>query len=125
MTGAPLTLVSRRHVDPPVMLGQSEAQFQQQVLDVARLRGWTLVYHPADNVPRETKSGKRYLQDVKPGFPDLVLVRERIVYAELKTMTGRLSKAQQKWRDGILAAGGDWHLWRPSDIVDIANVHLR
>lgn len=47
------------------------------------------------------------------GFPDLVLVRERIVYAELKTTKGKLSPSQAAWMEALRAAGGEVYLWRP------------
>ena len=45
--------------------------------------------------------------------PDLVLVRDRIVFAEVKSHSGWLSGEQKAWRDRIVFAGGEWHLWRP------------
>ena len=47
------------------------------------------------------------------GWPDLVLVRDRIIYAELKTMKGRLTRAQEEWRDALVFAGATFYLWRP------------
>jgi hypothetical protein len=63
------------------------------------------------------------------GFPDLVLVRPpRLVFVELKTETGKLTRAQEDWMDD-LAMCGAWHnrpppghlgtvietyIWRPS-----------
>lgn len=118
------TTVRRAVGDPPVLLRATETQFQGQVIDVARMRGW-LVYHPPDNVPVTARSGTRYVQNVVPGFPDLCMVRERVVFAELKTTTGRVSKAQREWHDRLRAAGAELHVWRPADIVRVANVVLR
>lgn len=112
MTARPSARVVTRLGDPPVALGQSEAQFQQQVLDVAHLRGWW-THHEYDS-----RRGT-------PGWPDLVLVRERIVYAELKTMRGRVSKEQKDVMARLQAAGAEVYLWRPSDILTIANEVLR
>jgi hypothetical protein len=84
-----------------------EAAFQAQVLDLAGRLGWTH-YHPYDS------------RRSNPGFPDLVLVRDRVIFAELKTQLGRLSSAQAGWRDRLLAAGAEWHLWRPDDLPAIA-----
>ena len=48
------------------------------VVDLARTLGWR-VYHTYDS------------RRSQPGFPDLVLVRERILFLELKSETGKLS----------------------------------
>jgi hypothetical protein len=41
------------------------------------------------------------------------LVRDRILFVELKTLGGRLEPEQKVWRDRIQAAHGEWYLWRP------------
>jgi hypothetical protein len=98
---APAREVLDRHV--------TEGMLQRQVLQLARLRGW-LAYHPLDSRGSE------------PGFPDLVLVRERVVFAELKSATGRLSQAQRTWLDRLTAAGAECYCWRPSDWDQITEV---
>jgi len=51
------------------------------------------------------------------GFPDLLVVTPtRILYRELKRELGKLSPEQEAWRDRIRRAGGDWDVWRPSDL---------
>ena len=79
----------------------TEAQFQQQIIAMARLLGWR-VYHTHDSRRSE------------PGFPDLTLVRDRIVFLEVKTETGRLSPEQADWIAAINAAGGAALVVRPS-----------
>jgi len=95
----------------------SEAAFQSQVVELARLHGW-LVQHT-----RPAKVGDRWLTPIQgqPGFPDLVLAHHRrgVLFAELKTEKGRLSPAQRLWRDTLIDAGASWHLWRPSDFKQI------
>lgn len=81
----------------------SEREWQRQVLDTAKACGWR-PFHVYDSRKSEGV-----------GFPDLVLVKLRIIYVELKTNRGRLTPEQQEWRDDLLAAGGEWYLWRPSD----------
>lgn len=80
----------------------SEREWQAQVVDAARLLGWR-VYHTHDSRRSE------------PGWPDLALVRDRLVMAELKTENGRVSEAQSDWLDALRAAGVETYLWRPSD----------
>ena len=98
----------------------SEAAFQSQVVELARLHGW-LVQHT-----RPAKVGDRWLTPImgQPGFPDLVLAHHRrgVLMVELKTEKGRLSPAQRLWRDTLIDAGAQWHLWRPSDLPAIAKV---
>lgn len=83
---------------------ESEAAFQRAVLDYAALSGW-LVYHDHDS------------RRNAPGLPDLVLVRApRVVFAELKTATGRLRPAQAVWLDALSACPGvESYVWRPGD----------
>jgi hypothetical protein len=80
----------------------SEASWQRTVTETAAFLGW-LIYHTHDS--RHSVSG----------FPDLVLVRERIVYAELKTETGKMTAAQRTWQHALVAAEGEHHVWRPAD----------
>jgi len=87
----------------------TEGQLQRQVLELARLRGW-LAFHDYDS--RRSESG----------FPDLVMVRERVVFAELKSATGRLSAAQRQWLDRLTTAGAEVYCWRPSDWDQVVEV---
>ena len=80
----------------------TEAQLQAVVLEEAEFNGWEH-YHTHDS----RRSNK--------GFPDLVLVRERVVYAEIKTMKGKLTKEQQHWQDILKYAGQEVYVIRPCD----------
>lgn len=95
----------RPHVRPDL----SEAQWQSQVIQLAKLRGWAY-YHTVDS----RKSNR--------GFPDLVLVRERVVYAELKQEKGRVRPEQKDWFDLLTLAGQEVYLWRPSDLEMVDKV---
>ncbi|QWY84262.1 nuclease [Arthrobacter phage Zaheer] len=86
----------------------TEAQFQQQVIELAKLNGYTLIYHTHDS------------RRSQPGFPDLVLVNEnrrRALFRELKTSTGRLTEKQHDWLIGMKIAGLDADIWRPEDLA--------
>lgn len=74
----------------------------RQVVDLARLYGWA-IYHTHDS--RRSVAG----------FPDLVLVRERVMFVELKTDAGKTSPAQNLWLGVLTAAGATAFLWRPKD----------
>lgn len=58
----------------------------------------------------------------KAGFPDIVLWRERMIYAELKTEKGITSAAQETVIAGLRAAGAEVYVWRPSDWSQIVEV---
>jgi len=80
----------------------SERDWQRTVLDLAKLQGW-LAYHTRDSRGSE------------PGFPDWVLVRDRVVFAELKRDAGKLTREQRHWLAQLAAAGAEAYVWRPRD----------
>lgn len=106
---------ARRRLDGQV----SEAAFQAAVIQLAQLRGWR-VQHNFDS----RRSGP------DAGYPDLTLARmeprgrlgARLVVAELKTMRGRVSRAQAEWLAHFAAAGVEAHIWRPSQWSEIEEV---
>lgn len=88
----------------------TERQFQQQIADLAKLFGWKY-YH----------TWKSFHSPA--GFPDCVLVRkERLVLAELKSEVGKVSPAQQEWLDAIRLACKEVYLWRPSDWDELVEI---
>jgi len=86
-----------------------EDEFRQQVEEYAAMLGW-LTYHTHDS----RKSDK--------GFPDTVLVRERLILVEFKIATGKLSREQVAWRDALLAAGQEYYVWKPDSWPEIEGV---
>lgn len=79
-----MTAHDRRRGRPAKHAG-GEAAFQTQVEQLAAFYGWR-TYHTHDS-RRST-----------PGFPDLVMVRgPELVFAELKTNTGRTTPEQDAW----------------------------
>ena len=81
----------------------TEKQFQQQIINLAQLFGW-LTYHNPDS-RRST-----------PGFPDLVLARNKtIIFAELKTTRGRTTKHQKRWAEHL----PHHRTWRPDNWPEI------
>lgn len=87
----------------PFALDISERDFMAHVVKLAKERGF-LVYHTW----RSDKS--------EPGFPDLVLVRaDAVWWVEIKTETGKLTKAQRDWMQALEKANMRVRLWRPSD----------
>lgn len=90
----------------------SERDFQTEVIKFAKMLGW-VYYH--------THLSKNSVA----GFPDLVLAKDRILYRELKSEKGRLTKDQKMWGERLRAAGGDWQVWRPSQLEQIYEELLR
>lgn len=101
-----------------------EGDLQRAIVELAEVYGW-LVYHPPDNIPREGADGRKWVQNVVPGWPDLTLVRPpELLVAELKSAKGRVSEAQQGWLDALAACGVETYIWRPRDF-DAAHRRLR
>lgn len=48
-----------------------------------------------------------------------MLVRERVIYAELKTMVGRSTPAQLDWQARLRAAGQEVYEWRPNQGAEV------
>lgn len=81
----------------------TEKQFEAQVKQLAKMFGW-LYYHTWRSIHSPA------------GFPDCVFVRERVVYAELKTDKGQPTPDQYEWLRALAEADQEVYLWRPSDM---------
>lgn len=98
---------------------EREDTWQTWVIDEAHRHGWAVVHFRA----ARTEHGWRTpVQADGAGWVDLTLVRDRFVYAELKSETGQLTRPERVWRNRIRAAGGEWYLWRPSQRAEITAV---
>lgn len=104
---------------------QSETVFEGHVVEYARLRGWK-VMAVRRNVCVQRADGTTHrctpwLYDGE-GWVDLVLVRDRVVHAELKSESGRVMPEQKVWHDRLKKAGAEVYLWRPRDWPEIEKV---
>ena len=103
-----------------------EDEWQDTVVQAAQLLGWRVAHFRT----ARTKDGWRtpVAADGK-GFPDLVLVGHgRLIVAELKSNTGRVTAEQQAWLDALTAAGIETHVWRPRDwhhVLETLDPHAR
>ena len=103
----------------------TEAEFQSQIIDYAHLRGWLVAHFRGVRVQRG--NGTVHYQtpvaaDGK-GFVDLVLVRERVVFAEIKVGKNKMTNEQNMWADALWKAGRqEFYLWYPKDFDDIVKV---
>ena len=100
----------------------TEAALLAFVRRTARVCGW-LFYHTAFSMKSDA------------GFPDLVLVKDRVLHVELKRENlwpteGHLSggavprwvNGQRDWITALANAGAEVYLWWPSDSHDIATI---
>lgn len=90
-----------------------EKELQANVIDTAHLFGWTVAhfrsmrdFHGVWRTPVAADGA---------GFPDLVLTRERVIFAELKAGYNKLSLEQAEWGSRLLLAGAEWYEWRARD----------
>jgi hypothetical protein len=98
-----------------------EDRLLARIRALAKQHGW-LTYHTQNSRKSET------------GFPDLCLAKAatatsagRLILAELKSRTGKVSQAQYIWLD-VLAhtiPGLEVYLWRPSDLPEIVAILTR
>lgn len=89
---------------------QSEAAFQETVVEFAEFNGW-YVEHIRD------------MRGNRPGTPDLMMWRNAdYVLAELKVGANDLSEDQKLWHAGAAARGVKVYTWRPSDWPEIEQV---
>lgn len=102
----------RRKSAKPALPDISENEFLAQIRALAKLTGWEF-YHTHTSKFSEA------------GWPDAVLAsakQRRTLFVELKTRTGTVSKAQQKWLELLAACGHETAVWRPADMPEIAKI---
>jgi hypothetical protein len=97
----------------------TEAAFQGQVVELARMTGWKTMH-----VRRSVGKGHRWTTSTSVvGWPDLILWRPgRIIAAELKSDTGQVTCDQALVLASLEEAGMECHVWRPRDLDEIAGV---
>lgn len=103
--------------------GTPEADLQRAVVTALRfaLPTGAIIHHCANEV---TEAGPRGAKrqailvgmGVQPGFSDLVILCDgRVLFLELKSLKGRLSPAQEAFRDAVTAQSFGWVLVRSLD----------
>lgn len=93
----------------PTPAALPEARFMADVLALAKMYGW-MAYHTYDS----RKSAK--------GFPDLVLVRDEVLWIELKSKDGKVTMEQQQWLKALEHAGQRCYVWRPSERDQVEDI---
>jgi hypothetical protein len=93
----------------------TEQELLDNVIELGHLFGWRIAHFR----PAMTSKGWRtpVAADGK-GFPDLVMTRDRTIFAELKSAKGRLSEEQLDWMAALTNGNAECHVWRPIDWLD-------
>lgn len=94
---------------PRVLPPINERQWMRQVVELAKTFRWA-VYHTQLSKWSEA------------GWPDLALCRPpRLILAELKSATGKLTDGQRGWIELLEACPGiEVCVWRPADLETVA-----
>lgn len=98
----------------------TEDDFLKSVIDLAHIYKWKVAHFR-----HSLRSDGQYRTPVQgdgAGFPDLVLAREKVIFAELKSETGKLSSKQEEWVNSLKTAGQEAYVWRPSDWENIVDI---
>lgn len=91
-----------------------EIDIQNQIRDLLGFRGWYVIRH------------HQSLGSLK-GLSDLTAIKDGwTVYIEVKTLTGKLSEDQEKFRDNVIACGGTYVVARRvEDVQFLCKVPVR
>ena len=96
---------------------ESEAELQDKVIQLAKLTGWKVAHFRNVKVLKADGTVRYQLpvQADGKGFVDLVLVKHKVLWVELKSQKGKLSPEQKDWIDALRNAGQEVYLFRPDD----------
>ncbi len=100
-----------------------EADAQRAIVQALRvaLPRDAIVHHAANEIAAGDRRGQIRQSilvgmGVHPGFADLIVVSGgRVLFLEVKSLTGRLRKSQEVFRDTVCAQGFGWALVRSVD----------
>ena len=100
-----------------------EREFQDCVIAYAQSHGWKVAHFRPSRVKRKGKETWEtpFIANAR-GYPDLTLVRERVVWIELKSEKGKLTDDQTRWLVWLSDAGQECHWFRPSDWAKIQEI---
>ena len=97
-------------ISKPALPTLTERDLREQIRDLCKLFGWQFWFcWTSLHSPR--------------GMTDLILCRPpRLIFAELKSDTGKLTASQQEWADLLRAClGVEYYCWKPSDFQEIVS----
>jgi hypothetical protein len=85
---------------------------QRAVIELGGTLGWRVAFFP----PVKTDKGWRVPVGAQgKGWPDLILVRERLIAVEIKGDGDRLRPDQTVWLSAMRTAGIEAFVWSPKD----------
>lgn len=106
------------------VLEATEAQFQNTLIELARLEGWTLVHHCRPAMKRDGTYSTAIQGN--SGFVDLVLVGAKgVLFIECKRRGAKPTLAQRMWLDQLSEHRSDRlgvYCWSPDDWTEIEMV---
>ena len=116
---------------PSPLADPLESVFQKDVIELAHTLGWRVAHFRSVETKRQ--GWQTPVQADGKGFPDLILVRDRVIAAELKRDRDKTGKdtrrepsvEQVEWLEAFRAAGVEAYLWRPSDVDEIFDILRR
>jgi hypothetical protein len=101
----------------------NEAQLTKEVVKRAHEQGWIVAHF--HRLPTQKGGWRTPVAADGKGFPDLVLVRERVIFAELKAGYRSARPEQVRWLERLQAAGAEAYIWRPPDLeLGLIDEHL-
>ena len=101
---------------------ETEEEWQAWVIELAQVLGWEWGHISKGRVVNRGGEDRWVTPVHGPlglGHPDLILARERVVYVECKSNTGKLRKAQRAWIRRMRDAGAEVYVWRPRDRQEV------
>lgn len=98
----------------------NESDFRKQVVKLAHRENWKVAFF--HRLPTQKGGWRTPVGADGKGWPDLVLVRDRLVFAELKAPKGVLGVEQKDWVNRLAFCGAEVYVWRPQDWPDIERV---
>jgi len=104
-----------------------EKDFQRQIEDLAHTLGWTIAHF---RTARTISGWMTAVSGDGVGFPDCVLVRrDRLIFAELKSEKGKLSESQEGWLDALIEVAKSTnhqeiqvYVWKPHMFDEICGI---
>lgn len=99
---------------PPKRLTMSGKVLQDSIVEMAHFRGWIVAHFTAAQINGAWRTP--YAYDTK-GFPDLILVRERLIAAEVKGDGDSLRKEQREWLAALDGASVETYTWTRADLT--------
>jgi hypothetical protein len=92
----------------------TEDQLTKRFIKLAHDRGWVVAHFHRS--PTQKGSWSTPVAADGKGFLDLVCVRERVVFIELKSDKRYPTREQRQWIERLEGAGAEVHVLRPRDL---------